>query len=111
MRIPQKIWLLVLTAGLLFAGAALVSGAVDTPVSGGPAAIASVNDSGAAPVIDESVSVENCADTDADSVSAETSPPLQNSDQACLDCHSDQERVQALAVEEVAAESLSEGPG
>lgn len=32
-------------------------------------------------------------------------------DQACLDCHTDEVRLQELAVEEEDTESLSEGPG
>lgn len=32
-------------------------------------------------------------------------------DTACLDCHTDQERLVTLAVEEEAPESLSSGPG
>jgi hypothetical protein len=33
------------------------------------------------------------------------------SDQTCVDCHTDKERVQALAKEEEVAEELSEGEG
>lgn len=36
---------------------------------------------------------------------------VQAAGEGCLDCHADQERVKALAVEEEPAESLSEGPG
>ena len=32
-------------------------------------------------------------------------------DQACLDCHSDEDRLMALAVEEESPEALSSGPG
>lgn len=32
-------------------------------------------------------------------------------DQACLDCHTDQERLVTLAVEDAEPESLSSGPG
>lgn len=32
-------------------------------------------------------------------------------DTACLECHMDQEQLKELAVEEVVAETLSEGPG
>ena len=32
-------------------------------------------------------------------------------DHACLDCHTDQEQLTALAVEDKVTESLSEGPG
>ena len=32
-------------------------------------------------------------------------------DYACLDCHTDQEQLTALAVEDKVTESLSEGPG
>ncbi len=32
-------------------------------------------------------------------------------DQACLDCHTDEDRLTALAVEEEAPEALSSGPG
>lgn len=33
------------------------------------------------------------------------------SDQACLNCHTDEERLQTLAVAEEKSESLSSGPG
>ncbi len=32
-------------------------------------------------------------------------------DVACLECHTNQETLQSLAVEEVVVESISEGPG
>lgn len=32
-------------------------------------------------------------------------------DQACLDCHTDEDRLVALAVEEESPEALSSGPG
>jgi hypothetical protein len=33
------------------------------------------------------------------------------SDQACLDCHTDEDRLKELAVEEESPETLSSGPG
>ncbi len=36
---------------------------------------------------------------------------VQAAGEGCLNCHADQEKVKALAVEEEPAESLSEGPG
>lgn len=36
---------------------------------------------------------------------------VQAAGEGCLDCHADQEKVKALAVEEETAESPSEGPG
>jgi hypothetical protein len=36
---------------------------------------------------------------------------VQAAGEGCLNCHADQEKVKALAVEEEPAESLSSGPG
>jgi hypothetical protein len=51
---------------------------------------------------------------DTNPVSEQPSPAFEVvpfTDQACLDCHTDQAKVQTLAIEEEKPDSLSEGPG
>jgi hypothetical protein len=85
-------WLLVVGVGVLFIGVALASGAADTPLSDHPGV----------------VQAEDCAEAAADVPGVEAA--VQTGDNPCLDCHTDEERLTELAVEEE-TESLSEGPG
>lgn len=101
MRFYRRVWLICLVAGLMFVGAAFASEAADpTPE-----------------LADEVVmAASDCDDNPGASVSVPAQPNAvlpngSTADQACWDCHTDQERLQQLAVEEEAAESLSEGPG
>jgi hypothetical protein len=97
MKKSHSLWLLVAVSGVLCVLAALVSCAPDTsaPELKMPAQVAQV---------------------DEPQPGAEGGPPEISTaafvDQECLDCHTDQEALQRLAVEEEGeAESLSEGPG
>jgi mono/diheme cytochrome c family protein len=92
----HSFWLLTLISGLLLVGAALVSCAPDdsAPELEAPTAVA---DAGDQPVADTGAADELVTAT--------------FTDQACLDCHTDEARLQELAVDEGPAESLSEGPG
>ena len=100
MKLFRYVWLLVLLAGLLFVGAAFAS---DT----------------AAPEADGGVVmglVDDCDDEPGPSASIVELPDAvliarQSDDQACRDCHTNEELLKELAVEEEATESLSEGPG
>ena len=97
----KHIWLLVVLGGVLLLGAALVSCAPDTsaPEVQGRAEGAQLD------VEDEAPAEQ--ADTDTGEAVAMT----EFTDQACLDCHSDEESVKTLAVEEEDTEELSSGPG
>lgn len=103
---PRKlsIFTLLVAAGLLLILAALTSCAPDT----------------SAPELQREVAEVDVADDQAPSDTAETDTTdtdtavamVEFTDQACLDCHTDEARLQELAVEEEdEAESLSEGPG
>ena len=98
MKLFRYVWLLVLLAGLLFVGAAFAS---DTATPDGGTAMALADD---------------CEDEPGASVSIDELPNAalisgQSDDQACRDCHTNEELLKELAVEEEAGESLSEGPG
>jgi len=93
-----RIWLLFLIGGMLLLGATLASGASDSTEAECDPGIAGESDPSAPPV---AASIETTL----------TSGLAQAAGEACLDCHSDKERVQELAVEDEPAESLSEGPG
>jgi hypothetical protein len=101
MKIHQRLFLLLSIAGLLLTGAALASCAPDT----------------SAPERQDVVALAATADETSDTAASDTlttdaeTATVEFTDQACLDCHASQERVQELAVEEEQAESLSEGPG
>ena len=104
MRNFRYVWLMVLLAGLLFVGAALASGSTATaaPEEG-----------------DNEVAMALAGDCDNESGTSASINGLpdmdlitgQSNDQACRDCHTNEEQLRELAVEEEAAESLSEGPG
>lgn len=96
MRKNARIWLLMVIGGVFLLGASLASGASD---QGTPAS----DDAQAQNALDPMVA----AYLDAGDQTA----ALQAAGEGCLDCHADQEMVQALAVEEEVEESLSEGPG
>lgn len=94
----RHFWFILVLSGLAFIGAALASCAPDTsaPERQIPADEAAAE----APV--------------AVSIAEPQSEPLVAAfvEQACLDCHTDEERLKTLAVEEEEeAESLSSGPG
>ena len=103
MRIYRRVWLILLVAGLMFVGAALASGATDTSTG----------------ATDEWVMADTADDCDNDPGFADALPVMpdgvlpssSSDDQACRDCHTNQEMLEKLAVEEEEAESLSEGPG
>ncbi|MGQ9849105.1 MAG: hypothetical protein ACUVSU_03545 [Aggregatilineaceae bacterium] len=92
-----KIWILVAAGALLLIAAALVH----TTASRAAAACntASGNEGTASPI----KAAQQGTPTDLALVQA--------AGEGCLDCHADQEKLKALAVEEETAESLSEGPG
>jgi hypothetical protein len=96
MRKNVRIWLLVVIGGLFLLGASLASGASDQDT---PACDDAQQQSALDPTV--------AAYLDAGDQAA----ALQAAGEACLDCHADQTQVQALAVEEEVAESLSAGPG
>jgi len=93
-----RIWLLFTTGALLLGGAALLQRAAD-PVAAACNPSGSDSTSAAPPV----------------SAAQQRNPTdlalVQAAGEKCLDCHADQERVKALAVEEEPVESLSSGPG
>ncbi|MCD4686553.1 MAG: hypothetical protein K8S97_11520 [Anaerolineae bacterium] len=96
MRNKVRIWLLVVMGGLLLLGASLASGASDQDT----------------PACDEVQQQDILDPTVAAYLDAgDQAAALQAAGEACLDCHADQEMVQALAVEEEVDESLSDGPG
>lgn len=94
---------LLVIMGLLLIAAALASCAPDT----------------SAPELKSEIAQTESTDEQANSDTASTSNTspgdeidrVQFTDQACLDCHTDEVRLQELAVEEEETESLSEGPG
>ncbi len=91
------VWLLIATGALLLGAAALLYSAT------GPA-VAACN---TAPSGDSTTSAERGAQQSAPADLA----LVQAAGEGCLNCHADQEKVKALAVEEEPAESLSEGLG
>lgn len=98
MKLYRSVWLIILVAGLMFISAALASGASDRPFAGNgeaaPGPIGGNDDPGTSTLAmpDEALSIGS------------------SDDQACRDCHTNQETLQELAVE-VEVEDLSEGPG
>ena len=94
-----KIWLLVVVSGLLLIGASLVSGASDDD-----ATACDSEDSQVAPLTEPLAAASI-------GIAGDLGIFQDGGENACLNCHSDQDRVKELAVEEETAESLSEGPG
>ncbi|MBN1563830.1 MAG: hypothetical protein JXA10_08320 [Anaerolineae bacterium] len=107
MKLFRYVWLLVLLAGLLFVGAAFASEATDSATSqdDGAVAIALADDCG--DELGTSASINDLPDNAPDAGLLEGS----SDDQACRDCHTNEELLKELAVEEEETESLSEGPG
>jgi hypothetical protein len=102
MKLFRYVWLLVLLAGLLFVGAAFASDAPKSTTSG--------TNGGVVMGL-----VDDCNDVPSASASIDELPDAalitgQSDDQACRDCHTNEELLQELAVEEE-VENLSEGPG
>jgi hypothetical protein len=94
------LWLLLILGTLLLVGAALTSCAPDTSAPERQVHVAQPGDSG-----------DQSADTTVSNTGTGAVEPVEFTDTACLDCHTDEGRLKELAVEEVAAESLSSGPG
>jgi hypothetical protein len=101
MKLFRHVWLLVLLVGLSFVGAAFAGDAADSTT----------------PTVDGGVAVglaDDCDDEPSDAVFDDLADaallPSQSDDQACRDCHTNEELLKELAVEEE-VESLSEGPG
>jgi hypothetical protein len=99
MKKYRGFWLLFVPGSLLLLGAALSGCAPDTSV---PELKATVT---ATPP--ETGEVETVAD--ASSTAGIT--PVEFTDTVCLDCHTNQDILKALAVEDEEPESLSSGPG
>ena len=97
MKRHRRFWLLLGIGGLLLLGAALTGCRPDTT----------------APELTKVAQVEqptpSNASTDVE-VSTSDTPLVEFTDQACLDCHTNQDILKALAVEETQV-SLSSGPG
>jgi hypothetical protein len=99
MKKGHRLWLLLVVGGLLLVGAVLVSCAPDT----------------SAPELRAEVPQDSISDDQSD-ILISSGPDADLAiepfvDQACLDCHSDQELLMELAVEEEVPEIPSEGPG
>lgn len=99
MKKYSPLWLLILGACLLFVGAALASCSPDTsaPELQGTASL--------------SQAVASLPTNTPPSPTGGEITAVEFTDTACLDCHSDEEQVKALAVEEEPPEDLSSGPG
>ncbi len=96
------LWLLLILGMLLLVGAALASCAPDTSAPERQVHVAQLGESG-----------DQAADTTLSNVadSSASIQPVEFTDTACLDCHTDEERLKELAVEEEVPETLSSGPG
>ena len=90
--------LLLITLGLSMMSIAALAKAAETP-SPEPQLQAAISDSNAQ------------QSNDLITHSPNTTHNAEFTDQACLDCHTDQERLVELAVEEEVVEAPSEGPG
>ena len=103
MNKQHTFWLVLIAAGLLLLGAGLAGCAPDTSAPELGTEVAQLSEPG-----DGGQAIPAADDTETgDAVVA-----VAFTDFACLDCHTDQARVQELAVEEEEdAESLSSGPG
>lgn len=93
---------LLVAIGLLFVLAALTSCAPDTSAP-------EINSEVAQNVADDQTP-SDASDSD-DNENGKAIAQIAFTDQACLDCHTDDVRLQELAVEDEPTESLSEGPG
>ncbi len=92
-----RVWLLIAVGALLLGAAALLHSV--TSRAAAACNTASTGDGTTLPVkgAQQSAPVELAL--------------VQAAGEGCLNCHADQEKVKALAVEEEPAESLSSGPG
>jgi len=95
-------WSLLVVVGLLLLAAALAGCAADTTA---PELQPRPTDENAPTPVAALVQDEGGME-----VTGEGTPEVEFTDFACLDCHTDEEQLKALAVEEK-KESLSEGPG
>lgn len=103
MRRYASISTLLVVLGLLMLVAALTSCAPDTSAPEFNSEIAQGDSA------DDQVASDT-ADSD-ETDSGKAIAQIAFTDQACLDCHTDEARLQELAVEDEPTEELSEGPG
>jgi hypothetical protein len=105
MKQHHGLWLFVVIGAWLLVGAALASCAPDTSA---PELNTEARTENLVTPTDP-VEVAQADPADTDSPAADV--PAAVSDTYCLDCHTNQEIMQGLAVEEETGEALSEGPG
>lgn len=112
MRRHISLYMLLAIAGGLLVAAALAGCAPDTSAPELQQNVAQLEEADTSAEADVLTTDEQNDTGDTDMGTGAVIAQVEFTDQACLDCHTDQARLQELAVEEEdEGESLSEGPG